>query len=265
MRGGYGMFYGRTPSIMIGTAHSNNGINVQTLTFTGAQMPTYPNIFPTLPTGVNPPKPTIFVFDPNFENPMVHQASIGVEHARHARRRGRRLLPLRERPAPPALDGHQRRLARRTTTYTDASGNVVHDRHGTGTTGRSRTSPASSSSRARRSPSTTASRVEVNKRFSQQLAGAHRLHVQQGHRHEAGRDGRRPGRRRRRQVGLRPAQLRRGPRRGRRRRAAPPRRLGVLGDAVLQGRGRLAGGRPRRLVALGHLHGRRPASPTRRP
>ena len=28
-RAGYGIFYGRTPSIMVGTAHSNNGINVQ--------------------------------------------------------------------------------------------------------------------------------------------------------------------------------------------------------------------------------------------
>ncbi len=81
MRGGYGMFYGRTPSIMIGTAMSNNGINVQTLTFTGAQIPTYPNILPSIPTGVVLPKPTIFVFDPGFQNPLVHQASIGVEHA----------------------------------------------------------------------------------------------------------------------------------------------------------------------------------------
>ena len=81
VRGGYGMFYGRTPSIMIGTAMSNNGINVQTLTFTGAQMPTYPNIFPSIPSGVTLPKPTIFVFDPNFQNPLVHQASLGVEHA----------------------------------------------------------------------------------------------------------------------------------------------------------------------------------------
>ena len=45
VRGGYGIFYGRTPAIMIGTAHSNNGINVQTLTFTGALIPTYPNIY----------------------------------------------------------------------------------------------------------------------------------------------------------------------------------------------------------------------------
>jgi hypothetical protein len=81
VRGGYGMFYGRTPSIMIGTAMSNNGVNVQTLTFTGAQMPVYPNIFPAIPTGVTLPKPTIFVFDPKFENPLVHQASLGVEHA----------------------------------------------------------------------------------------------------------------------------------------------------------------------------------------
>src|SRR5262249_52264801 len=39
IRAGYGIFYGRTPSIMIGTAHSNNGINVQTINFTGASMP----------------------------------------------------------------------------------------------------------------------------------------------------------------------------------------------------------------------------------
>ncbi len=81
VRGGYGIFYGRTPSIMFGTATSNNGINVQTITFRGGQMPTYPNIFPTLPTGAALPKPTIFVFDPSFQNPKVQQASLGVEHA----------------------------------------------------------------------------------------------------------------------------------------------------------------------------------------
>ena len=37
VRGGYGLFYGRTPSIMVGTAHSNNGINVQTITFSGGR------------------------------------------------------------------------------------------------------------------------------------------------------------------------------------------------------------------------------------
>lgn len=79
VRGGYGIFYGRTPAIMIGTAHSNNGINVQTITFTGAGIPVYPNIYTSLPTGVALPKPTIFAFDPDFQNPEVHQASLGVE------------------------------------------------------------------------------------------------------------------------------------------------------------------------------------------
>jgi outer membrane receptor protein involved in Fe transport len=81
VRAGYGLFYGRTPSIMVGTAHSGNAINVQTITFTGAQVPTYPAIFPAPPAGANPPKPSISVFDEDFENPMVHQASAGFEYA----------------------------------------------------------------------------------------------------------------------------------------------------------------------------------------
>ncbi|HEX2835774.1 MAG TPA: TonB-dependent receptor [Thermoanaerobaculia bacterium] len=80
VRGGYGIFYGRTPAIMIGTAHSNNGINVQTITFTGNLIPTYPNTYSSIPTGAAIPKPTIFVFDEDYENPQVHQGSLGVEH-----------------------------------------------------------------------------------------------------------------------------------------------------------------------------------------
>src|SRR5262249_52583968 len=80
MRAGYGLFYGRTTSIMVGTAHSNNGLNVHTITFTGNQVPTYPNIFTSLPTGASLPRPTIFVFDPGFQNPRVQQASAGVEY-----------------------------------------------------------------------------------------------------------------------------------------------------------------------------------------
>ncbi|HEY0592047.1 MAG TPA: TonB-dependent receptor [Thermoanaerobaculia bacterium] len=80
VRAGFGTFYGRTPAIMIGTAHSNNGINVQTITFTGDLVPTYPNTLPGIPAGVTLPKPTIFVFDRDYENPTVHQASLGFEH-----------------------------------------------------------------------------------------------------------------------------------------------------------------------------------------
>jgi outer membrane receptor protein involved in Fe transport len=81
VRGGYGIFYGRTPSIMVGTAHSNNGINVQTITFRGDLVPTYPATLAAIPTGVALPKPTIFVFDPNYQNARVQQASTGVDFA----------------------------------------------------------------------------------------------------------------------------------------------------------------------------------------
>lgn len=85
VRGGYGIFYGRTPSIMIGTAHSNNGINVQTITFVGDLVPTYPNTLPSIPTGVALPKPTIFVFDRNYQNARVQQGSTGVDYAMDTR------------------------------------------------------------------------------------------------------------------------------------------------------------------------------------
>jgi outer membrane receptor protein involved in Fe transport len=80
LRAGYGLFYGRTPSIMVGTAHSNNGINVQTITLTGTAVPRYPAILSSIPTGVAPPRPTIFVFEPDYQNPQVHQASLGAEY-----------------------------------------------------------------------------------------------------------------------------------------------------------------------------------------
>jgi outer membrane receptor protein involved in Fe transport len=88
VRGGYGLFYGVTPSIMVGTAHSNNGINVQTLTFTGASIPAYPNnacgtatASPNCaaPTGGVVGKPTIYVFQPDYQQPRVQQGSLGVD------------------------------------------------------------------------------------------------------------------------------------------------------------------------------------------
>jgi outer membrane receptor protein involved in Fe transport len=81
VRAGYGLFYGRTPSIMIGTAHSGNAVNVVTITFTGNQVPTYPARFSALPTGAALPRPSVQFFDPDFQSPEVHQASTGVEYA----------------------------------------------------------------------------------------------------------------------------------------------------------------------------------------
>ncbi|PYS29496.1 MAG: hypothetical protein DMG11_08820 [Acidobacteria bacterium] len=80
VRAGYGIFFARTPSIMVGTAHSNNGLNVQTITFTGTAVPTYPNKFDSLPAGATAPLPTIFVFDKNYVSPYTQQGNLAVEY-----------------------------------------------------------------------------------------------------------------------------------------------------------------------------------------
>lgn len=89
VRTGYGIFYGRTPAITVGTAFSNNALNVQTLTFTGAAIPQYPNTkcgapvtTPSCaaPAGGASALPTIFVFQPDYHEPNVQQASLGLEY-----------------------------------------------------------------------------------------------------------------------------------------------------------------------------------------
>jgi outer membrane receptor protein involved in Fe transport len=79
VRAGYGLFYGRTPSIMVGTAHSNNGINVISLRLPPDQLPTWPANLSAPPAGLAGGKPNIFFFDPDYQNPEVHQASAGIE------------------------------------------------------------------------------------------------------------------------------------------------------------------------------------------
>ncbi len=80
LRGGYGAFFGRTPAIMLGTAHSQNGIQVVNLTFTGSAMPTYPNRFASIPTSVAIPAPNIYAFAADYVAPYTQQWSLGAEH-----------------------------------------------------------------------------------------------------------------------------------------------------------------------------------------
>ena len=55
IRGGYGIYFARTPAIITGTAHSQNGIQVIAIDINcispGAVCPLYPNVFTTVPTG----------------------------------------------------------------------------------------------------------------------------------------------------------------------------------------------------------------------
>ena len=87
VRGGWGVFYGNTPSILVGTALSNNGINVQTLTIAAPAMPAYPNNICGAPqasprcTPPGAPAPTsIYVFKSDYQQPMVQQYNLQLEH-----------------------------------------------------------------------------------------------------------------------------------------------------------------------------------------
>lgn len=80
LRGGYGIFYAVTPSIFTGTAHTQNGIQVQTFTFPGSAIPlTYPNVYSALPSASRP-APSLFVFAPDFRNGQTQQWNFNVEH-----------------------------------------------------------------------------------------------------------------------------------------------------------------------------------------
>ena len=82
LRGGYGIFFGRTPAIMLGTSHSQNGIQVTGVTLSCGGTPnpclTYPNIFSAPPAtgGVNP---SLYLFARDYAQPYVQQGRVGVE------------------------------------------------------------------------------------------------------------------------------------------------------------------------------------------
>ncbi|HEY0100569.1 MAG TPA: TonB-dependent receptor, partial [Pyrinomonadaceae bacterium] len=84
VRGGYGIFYGRTTAIMLGTAHTGNGIQTTGVNFANnaaivAAGLTYPNIINTAPTAATG-TPDIFLFSEDYAQPYVQQARLGFEH-----------------------------------------------------------------------------------------------------------------------------------------------------------------------------------------
>lgn len=84
VRGGYGMFYGRTPAIALGTAHSNNGLNIINITLTNPTGLVYPFRFASLADiqarGGQPAATSLFVFESNYQQPYTMQGSLGVEY-----------------------------------------------------------------------------------------------------------------------------------------------------------------------------------------
>jgi hypothetical protein len=76
VRGGIGNYYARTPSILTGTAFTQNGIQVQTYTLT-TNVPSYPNVL-TGPPALNR-TPDIYVFAKDYVQPLTWQWSLNLE------------------------------------------------------------------------------------------------------------------------------------------------------------------------------------------
>lgn len=83
IRGGYGIYYGRTPAIMTGTAHSQNGIQVIAVDIncstSPALCPLYPNVFTSVPTGATLAPINLYLFDKNYQQPFTQQARVQYE------------------------------------------------------------------------------------------------------------------------------------------------------------------------------------------
>ena len=78
VRGGSGLYYGRVPAVLV-SATGNNGVNVISVSFTGAAVPTYPQKFIDLPAGGTLAPPNIFYIDRDFASSKVVQANGAIE------------------------------------------------------------------------------------------------------------------------------------------------------------------------------------------
>jgi outer membrane receptor protein involved in Fe transport len=82
IRAGFGLFYNRTPAIVLGTADSQNGIQVTGINLTAAQITAagfnYPTVLTAPPAGTAA-NPNLFVFAKDYVQPYVEQGRVGFE------------------------------------------------------------------------------------------------------------------------------------------------------------------------------------------
>lgn len=81
VRGGYGVFFARTPQLLMANALLANGQRVVRVFLRGSQSPVYPTRFSSLEealqfSGGGVATPEIFAVDPDYVNPYIQQASL---------------------------------------------------------------------------------------------------------------------------------------------------------------------------------------------
>lgn len=80
VRGGYGIYYGRTPTMLLAQAHAQNGLNVNLITWSADRvtLPAYPTRFVTPPAG-GVASTNLYFFHRDFRSPYVQQGNLGAE------------------------------------------------------------------------------------------------------------------------------------------------------------------------------------------
>ena len=83
IRGGWGLYFGRSSNSVISSALTNNGATFATYTFTNptttAGAPQYPNVFTAPPS--NAARPSIQYLSPSLERPQINMAELTVDRA----------------------------------------------------------------------------------------------------------------------------------------------------------------------------------------
>jgi hypothetical protein len=76
-----GLFYSRTPGLLLVSPFTTNGIAQVQLTFTPTTpgAPIFPNVLPAPPTGSQAPRSDVNIFQDDARNPRTFQTSLGIE------------------------------------------------------------------------------------------------------------------------------------------------------------------------------------------
>lgn len=82
VRGGWGIYYGRTSNSQISSALTNNAVTIATYTFnpTTAGAPAYPNIL-SAPPAIAGTRPSINFLSPKLERPQIYQTELTLDRA----------------------------------------------------------------------------------------------------------------------------------------------------------------------------------------
>lgn len=82
VRGGWGVYYGRTSNSQISSALTNNASTIATYTFnaTSPGAPAYPNVL-TAPPNVAGSRPSINYLSPSLERPQIYEGELTIDRA----------------------------------------------------------------------------------------------------------------------------------------------------------------------------------------